>query len=123
MFELSIVVLTFISIVLSPSLSLFKQYLEVPIELKVPVQKIFFSSTFPFTNSVASVPPIIQYDSVYKSSLGLGLDKDVIQSIQSLKESFISKLGAKSIPGFVQFFSVKPFTRALWTAKEIELFH
>ena len=29
MFELSIVVLTFISIVLSPSLSLFKQYLEV----------------------------------------------------------------------------------------------
>ena len=43
------------------------------------------------------------------------LDKDVIQSIQSLKESCISKLGAKSIPGFIQFFSVKPFTLALWT--------
>ena len=51
------------------------------------------------------------------------LDQDVIQSIQSLKESCISKLGAKSIPGFIQFFSVKAFTLALWTEKDIELFH
>ena len=51
------------------------------------------------------------------------LDKDIIQSLQSQKEVFLSTLHSKSIPGFIQFFSLKLFTLALWTEKDVELFH
>ena len=50
-------------------------------------------------------------------------DKDVVQSILILKEKYISELESRTIPGFIQFFSLQPFTLALWTESDIECFH
>ena len=50
-------------------------------------------------------------------------DKDVIQSIQILKEKYIKDMTAKAVQGFIQFFSIQPFTIALWTEKDIECYH
>ena len=59
----------------------------------------------------------------YEYQQSILVDEDLIQSIQILKEKFISKLQSKSIPGFIQFFSIQPFTIALWTQSDVELFH
>ena len=40
-----------------------------------------------------------------------------------LKEKYISELESRAIPGFIQFFSLQPFTLAFWTETDIELFH
>ena len=50
------------------------------------------------------------------------IDKDVYQSIQMLRERYISDPEFKSIPGFIQYFSTQPLTPALWTS-DVELFH
>lgn len=50
-------------------------------------------------------------------------DKDVIKSIQILKNKYKHELKGKSVSGFIQFFSVEPLVVALWTEKDIELFH
>ena len=57
----------------------------------------------------------------YRQSLLV--DKDLVQSILMLKGKFISQLGCKTPPGFIQFFSVQPLTVALWTQTDIERFH
>ena len=50
-------------------------------------------------------------------------DKNVVQNILMLKEKYISELESRAILGFIQFFSLRPFTVALWTETDIELFH
>ena len=50
-------------------------------------------------------------------------DKDVIQSIQLLQQKFSKETQCKSTRGYIQFFSINPFTIALWTEKDIELYH
>ena len=49
-------------------------------------------------------------------------DKDLVQSISKLKEKYNSEMGS-TVKGFIQYFSVEPFTIGLWTQKDIELYH
>ena len=42
-----------------------------------------------------------------KSSLE---DEDVIKSIRTLENKYTIELAAKSVQGFIQYFSIKPFT-------------
>ena len=50
-------------------------------------------------------------------------DKDAMKSIQILREKFITDSPGKSIHGFIQFFSINPFTVAMWNEGDIELYH
>ena len=50
-------------------------------------------------------------------------DKDVNESIIKLTQKYKKDLKSKSIHGFIQCFSLTPLTVALWTEKDIELFH
>ena len=50
-------------------------------------------------------------------------DKNVVESIQLLQQKYVAECKAKTVQGFIQFFSIKPFTIALWTEKDIELYH
>ena len=50
-------------------------------------------------------------------------DKDVNESIIKLTQKYKKDLKSKSVNGFIQFFSITPLTIALWTEKDIELFH
>ena len=47
----------------------------------------------------------------------------VVESLKLLKKQYENELGSKSVPGFIQFISVCPLTIALWSEKDIELFH
>ena len=49
-------------------------------------------------------------------------DKDLVQSISKLKEKYNSEMGS-TVKGFIQYFSVEPFTVGLWTQKDIEFYH
>ena len=51
------------------------------------------------------------------------IEKDVYQSIQMSTEKYISDLEFKSIPGFIQYFSIQPLTLVLWTQSDVEFFH
>ena len=50
-------------------------------------------------------------------------DRDVIHSVQMLKEKYASYTSGKSIQGFIQFFSINPFTVAMWSGGDVELYH
>ena len=43
--------------------------------------------------------------------------------MQLLKKAYNKELDHKFVPGFIQFISVDPQTIALWSEKDIELFH
>ena len=51
------------------------------------------------------------------------LSESPVESVKLLKEEFSKEMNSKYIPGFVQFISVDPLTIALWSEKDIELFH
>ena len=59
----------------------------------------------------------------YENHQSTFADKDLARSLLILKEKFISQLAFKTVPGFIQFFSVQPLTIALWTQTDVELFH
>ena len=70
--------------------------------------------------------PISKYvvkQCAYEYRKSTHIDKDAIQSVQLLKEKYCSELPGKSVAGFIQFFSINPLTVALWTEKDVELFH
>ena len=45
-------------------------------------------------------------------------DKDIIKSIQLLQQKYVAESKSECVKGFIQFFSVTPFTVALWTEKD-----
>ena len=51
------------------------------------------------------------------------LSESVVESVQLLKKAYNKELNHKFVPGFIQFISVDPLTIALWSEKDIELFH
>ena len=51
------------------------------------------------------------------------VDADLVKSLQIIKEKYISELEFKTVPGFLQFFSIQPLTIALWTQTDVELYH
>ena len=42
-------------------------------------------------------------------------DGNAIKSIRIVEKRYTIELAAKSLPGFLQYFSINPFTIALWT--------
>ena len=74
-----------------------------------------------FKNVPTSKNIIRQCSHEYRQSILI--DKDVYQNIQMLTEKYISDLEFKSIPGFIQYFSIQPLTPALWTQSVVEFFH
>ena len=51
------------------------------------------------------------------------LDESTLVSLKELKSIYQKELKAKSVPGFIQYMSFDPLTVALWSEKDIELFH
>ena len=51
------------------------------------------------------------------------LSESVVESVQLLKKAYNKELDHKFVPGFFQFISVDALTIALWSEKDIELFH
>ena len=50
-------------------------------------------------------------------------DEDAVKSIRIIEGKYSIELAAKSVPGFIQYFSINTFTIALWTDQDIELYH
>ena len=51
------------------------------------------------------------------------VDDSLINSLKTLKSMYNTELKSKLVPGFIQFISFDPLTVALWSERDIELYH